>query len=180
MESFLKKKYKKKGRYISAGAAKTAAYGRSFAGFLKAGDVVGLKGELGAGKTRFIKGVAGRFGIRTGDIISPTFNIVKEHKAGNLMIYHFDFYRLKSGEELDKIGYRDYIADERAITLIEWPDRIREVWKGLDWVVKIEHKGNNKREIMIFESGNRRPETGVKKNRKHEIGNRNKTHTKRK
>ncbi len=150
MESFLKKKLKLKGKYVSTGAAKTEARGRSFARVLKAGDVVGLTGDLGAGKTCFIKGTAGRFGIKAKNIISPTFNIVREHKAGSLMVYHFDFYRLKSAEELDKIGYRDYIADERAIIFIEWPDKVKAIWKDLDWIVKIEHKGNNKREISIF------------------------------
>jgi tRNA threonylcarbamoyladenosine biosynthesis protein TsaE len=152
MESFLKKGYSVKKKKMSVSAAKTGAYGRSFARLLKAGDIAGLTGELGAGKTRFIKGVAAAFGIKAKDIISPTFNLVKEHKAGRLIIYHFDFYRLKNKEELDKIGYRDYIADERAITLIEWPDRIKEVWKDLDWIVRIEHKGSNKRLIKIFKS----------------------------
>jgi tRNA threonylcarbamoyladenosine biosynthesis protein TsaE len=150
MESFLKKKNRIKGKYASAGAAKTAACGRSFARVLKSGDVVGLTGDLGAGKTCFIRGAAGRFGIKAKNIISPTFNLVREHKAGDLMVYHFDFYRLKSAEELDKIGYRDHIADERAVTFIEWPDKIKAIWKDLNWIVKIEHKGNNKREICIY------------------------------
>jgi tRNA threonylcarbamoyladenosine biosynthesis protein TsaE len=150
MGSFLKGMFIRKRVFRSAGAAETARIAAGFAGGLKKGAIIGLIGELGAGKTRFIKGAAGFFKIKPEAIVSPTFNLVKEHKAGKLVLYHFDFYRLKDRDELDKIGYREYITDERAITFIEWPDRIAETRKHLDWVVEITHKGGNKREIQIY------------------------------
>jgi tRNA threonylcarbamoyladenosine biosynthesis protein TsaE len=150
MESFLKKKFRPYRKYASASPGKTAGIAKTFSKLLKQGDVIGLLGGLGAGKTHFIKGAAVAFGFKAGDIVSPTFNLVKEHKSTGITIYHYDLYRLASAMELDKTGYRDYITDENAVTFIEWPDRIEETWKDFSWVVLIGHKGKNKRLISVF------------------------------
>ena len=162
MESFLRKELRLYKRHASTGPAKTGDIAFAFSKLLKGGDVVGLLGGLGAGKTHFIKGAARAFGLKPGDIVSPTFNLVKEHKSAGTALYHFDLYRLKNAEELDKTGYRDYISQENAVTFIEWPDRIKETWGYLDWVVEIRHKEKNKRQINIYKSGVRKPESGVK------------------
>lgn len=164
MESFLKKKFRLYKKYNSTGPQKTAAIADSFAKLLKPGDVAGFLGDLGAGKTHFIKGAAKSLGFAGKDIVSPTFNLVKEHKKAGGALYHFDLYRLKNADELDKIGYREYITDREAVTLIEWPDRIKETWKDYAWVVEILHKGGNTREILIYSKRRmRNAKCGVKR-----------------
>jgi tRNA threonylcarbamoyladenosine biosynthesis protein TsaE len=150
MESFLRKKFRLYKKYASTGPAKTADIAGGFSKLLKQGAVIGLLGGLGAGKTHFIKGAAEFFGFKSNDVVSPTFNLVKEYKKAGVALYHFDLYRLKNADELDKIGYRDYISQGNAVTFIEWPDRIKETWGDLDWVVEIKHKGKNKRQICIY------------------------------
>jgi tRNA threonylcarbamoyladenosine biosynthesis protein TsaE len=150
MESFLKKKFSFYRKHLSTGPEKTTAIAMAFAKLLKRGDVIGLLGGLGAGKTSFVKGSAKFLGFKPADIVSPTFNLVKEHKKPGISVYHFDLYRLEKPSELDKIGYREYITDESAVALIEWPDRIKETWKDYDWVVEILHKEKNERQIVIY------------------------------
>jgi tRNA threonylcarbamoyladenosine biosynthesis protein TsaE len=150
MEAFLKKKFRLYKKCLSESPLKTAAIARSFAGRLNPGDVTGLSGGLGAGKTHFVKGAAGFFGFKPEAVVSPTFNLVKEHKKAGKSLYHFDLYRLKNAEELEKTGYWEYISDENAVTFIEWPDRIKETWKDYEWVVELKHKGKNKRQINIY------------------------------
>lgn len=95
-----------------------------FSGFLKPGDVVALNGELGAGKTFFIKHLLKNFGIDY--VNSPTFSIVNEY-SGTFYINHFDFYRINRLEELYDIGFEEYLIRENAVTLIEWADMLPEV-----------------------------------------------------
>ena len=152
MESFLRKGFLLHKKCASAGPAKTAQVAFAFSKLLKRGAVTGLLGALGAGKTHFVKGAAKYFGLMPDNIVSPTFNLVKEHKIKEGLLYHFDLYRLKNAEELEKIGYRDYLTNENAVTFIEWPDRIKETRGDLDWVVVLKHKGGTKREISIFKS----------------------------
>ena len=95
----------------------TIELAKEFAHQLKSGDVVELNGNLGAGKTFFIKQVAKEFGVNT--VSSPTFAIVNEY-YGSVKIYHFDFYRINEIVELYDIGITDYLNDTEAITFIEW------------------------------------------------------------
>lgn len=90
----------------------------------KAGDVVCLNGELGAGKTVFAKGFAKGLEI-SNDITSPTFSIINEY-SGRLPLYHFDTYRIKSVREMEDTGYEEYFYDN-GVCLIEWADIIREL-----------------------------------------------------
>lgn len=95
----------------------TAQLAVEFAKGLRAGDVIILNGNLGAGKTFFIKKAAAAFGIE--NVSSPTFALVNEYR-GRIRIYHFDFYRINEIEELYDIGLNDYLADEESILFIEW------------------------------------------------------------
>lgn len=88
-----------------------------FAGKLKAGDVVILNGNLGAGKTFFIKKAAGSFAVK--NVSSPTFALVNVY-YGHIKIYHFDFYRINDIEELYEIGFNDYLSDSESVIFIEW------------------------------------------------------------
>ncbi len=89
------------------------------------GDVIALFGDLGAGKTRFIQGICKGFGI-TEHVSSPSFTIVNEYTTGKIKIYHFDFYRVKTMNEVIDIGFDEYIYSN-GICLIEWADRIRDI-----------------------------------------------------
>jgi tRNA threonylcarbamoyladenosine biosynthesis protein TsaE len=95
----------------------TAALARKFASYIKGGDVVILNGNLGAGKTYFIKNAGEYFNIR--NINSPTFSLVNEHH-GDIKLNHFDFYRINTISELYNIGIDDYLGDENSVTFIEW------------------------------------------------------------
>lgn len=95
----------------------TLVLAQMFAGSLKGNEVVILNGNLGAGKTYFIKSVCFEFGIN--NVVSPTFAIVNEHE-GKFHVNHFDFYRINSINELYDIGFEDYLTDNNTITFIEW------------------------------------------------------------
>lgn len=113
---------------VSFSEKETREAGRKFAEELKPGSIIGLKGNLGAGKTQFVKGICDYFRVQ--DVVnSPTFMLVNEYKGVNkeeeIKIYHFDLYRLKSTAELEVIGFNEYL-DSSSIVLIEWPDIAEE------------------------------------------------------
>lgn len=105
--------------------AETFALGRELAATLRAGDVLALDGDLGAGKTQFVKGVAAGLG-HTGDVTSPTFTLVHEYTGGRLPLFHFDFYRMESESEVLRIGLDDYL-DAGGILAIEWAGKFKEL-----------------------------------------------------
>lgn len=95
-----------------------------FSEIIVPGDVIVLAGDLGTGKTFFVKALAKKFGIT--NVSSPTFAIINEY-YGDKKIYHFDFYRIEKASELFDIGINDYLNDTEAITLIEWGNLYPEV-----------------------------------------------------
>lgn len=95
--------------------------GRRMADLLEPGDVLGLVGELGAGKTRLVQGILGGLGCSL-PATSPTFGLVHEHTDGRLSVAHFDFYRLQHPEEVLQIGWDDYLRSDYVL-LVEWADR---------------------------------------------------------
>lgn len=112
-------------------SARNAGHTKSIAGQLskiaKAGDVIGLVGDLGAGKTTFTQGFAKGLGVPDGVYVnSPTFTIINEYPT-HPKIYHLDFYRLADADELIETGYDDLLNDS-AICIIEWFDQIPEAW----------------------------------------------------
>lgn len=118
----------------------------------RAGQVYTLIGELGVGKTVFTKGLAAGLGIKE-PVSSPTFTIVQIYEEGRLPFYHFDVYRIGDVEEMDEIGYEDYIYG-RGVSLIEWADLVREVLPEHYTEIKIEkdlEKGIDYRRIGICE-----------------------------
>ncbi len=106
---------------ISASADATIALGRTVAATLRRGDVLALCGDLGAGKTHFVKGVAAGLGA-SASVTSPTFTLIHEYRGGHLPLYHFDFYRLDDEDEALKIGLDEYLDDGGAC-VIEWADK---------------------------------------------------------
>jgi len=109
---------------IAANAEATRQVAAELASGLKAGNVVALVGDLGAGKTEFVKGVAAALGA-PGVVTSPTFTLIHEYLGGRLPLYHMDFYRLNSEDELDEIGFDDYLS-RPGICAVEWANRFPE------------------------------------------------------
>ncbi len=118
----------------------------------RAGQVYTLIGDLGVGKTVFTKGLANGLGIKE-QVSSPTFTIVQIYEEGRLPFYHFDVYRIGDVEEMDEIGYEDYIYGE-GVSLIEWADLIEEILPEHYTEVRIEkdlEQGFDYRRISICE-----------------------------
>jgi tRNA threonylcarbamoyladenosine biosynthesis protein TsaE len=101
---------------------KTAA---KLAKFLKVQDVLALCGDLGSGKTTFVKGLAGGLGIKEDNIISPSFMLIRQYK-GKVPLYHFDLYRLEYLEQVEFLGYEEYFYGD-GICCIEWANKIEEL-----------------------------------------------------
>ena len=113
---------------------------------LRAGAIVLLKGDLGAGKTAFVRGLAEGLGIRADDVTSPTFTLVHEYRGGRLPLVHVDLYRLDRAD-LDEIGLDQDVASQ-GIVAVEWPERLtRKI--GDTIAVSIADLGGDRREIDI-------------------------------
>jgi len=126
-------------------AAATIAFGRDFAARLRAGDVLALMGDLGAGKTHFVKGLADGLGA-TGEVTSPTFTLIHEYRGGRLPLFHFDLYRLESGEELLRIGFDDYL-DAAGVLALEWADKFPELLPAHARRLHFRHRDDGTREV---------------------------------
>jgi tRNA threonylcarbamoyladenosine biosynthesis protein TsaE len=140
-------------KFISKSEKDTFNFAKKFAGQLQGGEVLCLIGDLGAGKTAFTKGLAAGLEIKN-TITSPTFVLMKNYKVigqKNIKhLAHIDAYRLNSGEQLLGIGAEDYFNHPECVTVIEWADRVKDIWP--EKVVKIEFKisKGDKREIKIY------------------------------
>src|SRR5258707_12703275 len=106
---------------ISHTPAETMEFGRQLATTLRPGDVIALTGDLGAGKTCLVKGIAAGLGI-TQDVTSPTFTLIHEYRGGRLPLAHVDLYRLNDELEAINIGIEDYL-NGAGLTVIEWAER---------------------------------------------------------
>ena len=118
------------------------------------GMFIGLKGDLGAGKTQFTKFLVKNLNGNIEDVVSPTFTILNEYNTEKFKIYHFDLYRLNSIDELEEIGYKDFFYDDNAITLVEWIDRIPECLPDDYLLIKFEFTDDvSKRKLNISYNG---------------------------
>jgi len=135
-------------RYISKSEKETYNFAKKYSKSLKGGEVIGLIGDLGAGKTVFAKGLAYGLGIKR-NINSPTFVLMKVYPA-NLnrikQLCHIDAYRLKLKEDLMNIGSDDYLGQKDTVTIIEWADRVKGIYKNIKYF-KFNILNNNKRVI---------------------------------
>ena len=136
--------------FISRSEAQTEAVGEQFARNLADGTVVAMYGDLGAGKTAFVRGMARGMGL-TCRVSSPTFTIVNEY-CGERELIHFDMYRLNDSDELFDIGWEDYLA-RGAVCAVEWSEKIDDAFYGDETVVRIEKLGDYERKITIEEGG---------------------------
>ena len=132
---------------ISCSEEDTMNFAIASAEFLEPGNIVELIGELGAGKTFFVKSFCKYHGINESS--SPSFAIVNEY-TGDIKIYHFDFYRLKKVRELLDIGFYDYINDDEAITFIEWGNMYEEILPRERFVINFNVLDDNTRRIKLY------------------------------
>ena len=110
--------------YRSNSPGETEALGAALAKLLWPGAVVAFTGDLGAGKTAFVRGMAQGLGV-AGRVTSPTFTIVNEYEGGRLPLFHFDLYRLASSDELFEIGWEDYLR-RGGVCAVEWSEHMEE------------------------------------------------------
>jgi len=136
---------------VSTSPAQTIELGAALGARLRGGEVIGVCGALGSGKTHLIKGIARGAGAAACEQVnSPTFVIVNEYTtASGLDIYHIDAYRLHSITEFEMVGFDD-LCYPRSVVLIEWADKIEEALKGTDYIrIELVHAGKSTREIHI-------------------------------
>ena len=134
-------------KIISRCEADTERAGEALARSLPGGSVVAMYGDLGAGKTAFVRGMARGMGIDC-RVSSPTFTIVNEYAGNGRELLHFDMYRLADSEDLLGIGWDDYLA-RNAVCAVEWSENIDDIFDGSEVVVRIEKLSDNQREIEI-------------------------------
>ena len=135
-------------RHKTLSAGQTRDLGESFGRSLKPGDVVALEGDLGAGKTTFVKGAAEGLGIKNpDDVSSPTFTMIHEYK-GRIKIYHLDWYRLSVVRGQDALLSEECFSKD-AVTFVEWPQRGRNLLPQGHLRVRIRHEGGDQRMVEI-------------------------------
>ncbi|MBA3961917.1 MAG: tRNA (adenosine(37)-N6)-threonylcarbamoyltransferase complex ATPase subunit type 1 TsaE [Chthoniobacterales bacterium] len=111
--------------FISRSVEETIAFARARAAALQPNDVVALCGDLGAGKTHFVKGLVAGCGSDE-PVTSPTFTLLHEYRGGRLPVFHFDFYRIAQRAEIEQLGF-DELLNEGGVAVIEWADRFPEL-----------------------------------------------------
>lgn len=138
-------------KFTSLSEDQTKTYGQRFAEELKPGAIVCLKGDLGAGKTYFVKGMARAFNIPEQEVHSPTYTLINEYH-GDLMLYHFDCYRMESPEEALEIGAEEYFYNG-GVCVIEWPERISSILPDDVIWISIEAPTSETRKFVISKKG---------------------------
>ncbi len=133
--------------------AETRQLGAELARRLEPGDVLALVGELGSGKTNFVKGLARGLGIRQ-VVHSPTFILANEYRSGRIPLFHVDAYRLSGESEAIGFGFDDYI-DDAGVTVVEWADRIRAALPPEYLLVEFTYRDESRRAIRMTALGGR-------------------------
>ena len=135
--------------FTTASPEETIALGRELAEQLQPPKMVLLRGDLGAGKTTLVKGIAEGFGAaRQEDVTSPTFTLVHEYRAPAVNIYHVDLYRVDTPRELETLGLDDLLGD-RSLVLIEWGEKFDRFTRERDLEVAITATGESERKFEI-------------------------------
>ena len=135
--------------FITHSAEETIALGRSLAGMLTPPRLVLLRGDLGAGKTTLVKGIAEAFQAASAeDVTSPTFTLVHEYRGPRVNLYHIDLYRVDTPRQLETLGLDDLIADN-SILLIEWGEKFPHLRQDQDMEIVLERLGEDERKIQL-------------------------------
>ena len=131
-------------------AEETIAFGRTLAEMLAPPKLVLLRGDLGAGKTTLVKGIAAAFeAAEEEDVTSPTFTLVHEYSSPRVNLYHIDLYRVDTQRELETLGLDDLRADSSGILLIEWGEKFPRLHRERDVEISLERQGENGRKITV-------------------------------
>ena len=137
------------GEYLTHSAEETFELAYQIAESIQATTIFLLDGDLGAGKTVFAKGLAAGAGIDPADVTSPTFTLINQYES-RLKLYHLDLYRLGGDElELQSLGISEMCAEEGALIVIEWPERLGRVRLPNAYLVKIIDDGGESRRLSI-------------------------------
>jgi tRNA threonylcarbamoyladenosine biosynthesis protein TsaE len=131
--------------FISNSAEETEDFGRRFAEKIRAGEVLALAGELGSGKTQFVKGLVGGLGVTTA-ATSPTFTLIHEYSGGRFPIYHFDFFRVEDRQSAERLGLDDYFFGD-GVSVIEWADKFPDLIPETARWIEFETKSETERSI---------------------------------
>jgi tRNA threonylcarbamoyladenosine biosynthesis protein TsaE len=133
---------------ITHSAEETIAYGRELAAELSPPRIVLLRGDLGAGKTTLVKGIAEGFeAARAEDVTSPTFTLVHEYRGPRATLYHIDLYRIETPRDLETLALDDLIASD-SILLIEWGEKFPRLQRDWNVEISLERVGENDRKIQ--------------------------------
>jgi len=136
--------------YTTNSAEETITLGRRLAAQMSPPKLVLLRGDLGAGKTTMVKGIAEAFEAASqDDVTSPTFTLIHEYRGPEVSVYHIDLYRIENERELATLGLEELIADERNVVLIEWGEKFPRLVKQRDIEIAIERTGEEERRILL-------------------------------
>ena len=132
--------------FITRSPEETESLGQALAALLMPGDIIAYRGDLGAGKTAFTRGLARGLGCRE-TVTSPTYTIVNEYLSGRMPLFHFDMYRLASSDDLWSIGWEDYL-DRGGVCAVEWSENVADAMEGAVWIT-VEALGDDCRRITL-------------------------------
>jgi tRNA threonylcarbamoyladenosine biosynthesis protein TsaE len=131
-------------------AEETIAFGRTLTGLLAPPKLVLLRGDLGAGKTTLVKGIAAAFeAAAEEDVTSPTFTLVHEYRGPRANLFHIDLYRIDTQRELETLALDD-LRDEKSILLIEWGEKFPRLLRDRDVEIVLEREGESGRRIRLY------------------------------
>ncbi len=136
--------------HITHSAEETMALGSKLAPTLKNARMVILRGDLGAGKTTLVKGIAE--GLHAGshdDVTSPTFTLIHEYQGPEVNLFHVDLYRIDTPRELDTLGLDELFAEDGNLVLLEWGEKFPRFQKERDVEISIERRGDQERKIIV-------------------------------
>ncbi len=145
-----KREMRAKLKVVVNSEAETIAFASSLSKVFLKGTIITLKGDLGAGKTHFVKGAA--MGLGSSDMVtSPTFTILNVYEGGKMPIYHFDMYRLGSAAEAEELGFNEYFDASTldGVTIVEWPENVKGLLRGEHLSIEIE-KGESANQRIIY------------------------------
>lgn len=135
--------------FITQSAEETIALGRELAASLSPPKVVLLRGELGAGKTTLVKGIAAGFEAASeDDVTSPTFTLIHEYRSPRVNVYHIDLYRVDTPRELDTLALDDLMG-ENSVLLIEWGEKFARLVRERDVEIVLQRVGEEERKIKV-------------------------------
>jgi tRNA threonylcarbamoyladenosine biosynthesis protein TsaE len=136
--------------YITHSAEGTIDLGRRLAATLKQLRMVILRGDLGAGKTTLVKGIAeGLNAASQDDVTSPTFTLIHEYRGPDVTLYHVDLYRIDTRRELETLGLDEMLSEDGNLVLVEWGEKFPRLLAECDAEIRIERRGEQERKITV-------------------------------